>query len=38
MGILGFADVDAEELQREDERVAEAFDRREGIRLEDLRA
>jgi len=29
MGILGFADVDAEALQKEDERVAEAFDRGE---------
>jgi hypothetical protein len=32
MGILGFADVDAEALQREDERVAEEFDRNHGIR------
>jgi hypothetical protein len=31
MGILGFADVDAEEIMREDERVAEDFDRRAGI-------
>jgi hypothetical protein len=38
MGILGFADVDAEALQREDERVAEEFDRRHGIRTEDSRS
>jgi hypothetical protein len=37
MGILGFADVDAEALQREDERVAEEFDRRHGLRPEQLR-
>ncbi|MCZ6463854.1 MAG: ferritin-like domain-containing protein [Proteobacteria bacterium] len=36
MGILGFADVDAEELQREDERVAEEFDRVHGIKPEML--
>jgi len=28
MGILGFADVDAEALSREDERVARDFDER----------
>lgn len=31
MGILGFAAVDAEALQREDERVAEEFDRHHGL-------
>jgi hypothetical protein len=36
MGILGFADVDAEALQAEDERVAEEFDRHHGIRPESL--
>jgi 1,2-phenylacetyl-CoA epoxidase catalytic subunit len=30
MGILGFADVDTEELARHDERVAEEFDARRG--------
>src|SRR5689334_5174140 len=30
MGILGFADIDAEALSREDERVAREFDRRAG--------
>lgn len=30
MGILGFADVDSEELSREDERVAQEFDARAG--------
>ena len=30
MGILGFADVDTEELGRHDERVAEEFDARTG--------
>jgi hypothetical protein len=38
MGILGFADVDAEALQRDDERVAEEFDRHHGIRPEALRS
>jgi hypothetical protein len=37
MGILGFADLDAEALQRDDERVAEEFDRHHGIRPEALR-
>jgi hypothetical protein len=37
MGILGFADVDAEALQRDDERVAEDFDRKQGIRSDALR-
>jgi hypothetical protein len=37
MGILGFADVDAEALQRDDERVAEEFDRHHGIRPVGLR-
>ncbi len=37
MGILGFADVDAEALQQEDERVAERFDREQGIRADGLR-
>jgi len=36
MGILGFADVDAEALQADDERVAEEFDRHHGIRPESL--
>ncbi len=36
MGILGLADVDAEGLQRDDERVAEEFDRHHGIRPVDL--
>jgi len=31
MGILGFAEVDAEALQRDDERVAEDFDYRLGV-------
>ena len=38
MGILGFADVDAEALQKDDERVAEEFDRKHGIRPEMLRS
>ena len=38
MGILGFADVDAEALQADDERVAEEFDRHHGIRPESLRS
>jgi hypothetical protein len=38
MGILGFGDVDAEALQRDDERVAEEFDRHHGIRPDDLRS
>jgi hypothetical protein len=37
MGILGFADVDAEALQREDEAVAERFDRESGLRADALR-
>jgi hypothetical protein len=37
MGIMGLADVDAEALQRDDERVAEEFDRRQGLRPEALR-
>jgi hypothetical protein len=32
MGIIGFAEVDAEAMQREDEQVAEDFDRHHGIR------
>jgi hypothetical protein len=28
MGVIGFADIDAEGLARNDERVAEEFDRR----------
>jgi len=28
MGIIGFADVDTEQLTRDDERVAEEFDAR----------
>jgi len=28
MGIIGFADVDTEQMTREDERVAEEFDAR----------
>ena len=38
MGILGFADVDAEALQKDDERVAEEFDRRHRIRPDALRS
>jgi hypothetical protein len=38
LGILGLADVDAEALQRDDERVAEDFDRHHGIRPVDLQA
>jgi hypothetical protein len=30
MGVIGFADVDADGLMRNDERVAEEFDRRAG--------
>ncbi len=37
MGILGFADVDAEALQLEDEKAAEEFDRHHGVRPEALR-
>ena len=37
MGILGFAEVDAEALQKEDERVAEEFDRRLGVTPEAFR-
>ena len=36
MGIIGFADVDAEAMQRHDEQVAEEFDRSHGIRPETL--
>ncbi len=38
MGILGLAELDAEALQRNDERVAEEFDRQHGIRPADLQA
>lgn len=38
MGILGFADVDAEEMQRHDEQVAEEFDRKHGLGADALRA
>ncbi len=38
MGILGFGDIDSEELQKEDERVAEEFDRKMGLNAEALRA
>ncbi len=38
MGILGFANVDAEALQKDDERVAEEFDRNHGIRPEMLKS
>ena len=40
MGILGFADVDAEALQKDDERVAEQFDsmRVEALEPEAVRA
>jgi hypothetical protein len=34
MGILGYAEVDAEALQKEDERVAEEFDARRAAALE----
>jgi hypothetical protein len=37
MGILGLGDVDAEALSREDEAVAERFDRELGIDAEALR-
>jgi hypothetical protein len=37
MGILGFADVDAAALQREDEAAAERFDRQHGIAPGSLR-
>jgi len=37
MGILGFAEVDAEAIQQEDERVALEFDRRQGIAPASLR-
>jgi hypothetical protein len=30
MGIIGFADVDTEQLAREDEQIAERFDARRG--------
>jgi hypothetical protein len=30
MGVLGFADIDSEELSRQDERVAEEFDHRQS--------
>ena len=38
MGILGFANVDAEALQKDDERVAEEFDRKHGIGPEMLKS
>jgi hypothetical protein len=38
MGILGFANVDAEALQKNDERVAEEFDRKHGIGPEMLKS
>ncbi len=38
MGILGFGDFDSEEQQREDERVAEEFDRKMGLTAEALQA
>ena len=37
MGILALGDVDAEALQKEDERVAERFDREFGVGAEGLR-
>jgi hypothetical protein len=37
MGILGYADIDAEALQRDDEQVAENFDREYGIAATELR-
>lgn len=37
MGILALGDVDAEALQKEDEAVAERFDREFGIRPDALR-
>ena len=38
MGVLQLGDVDAEQMQREDEAVAERFDRELGITSEALQA